>query len=178
MVCNNYNQKKIFLFFIIPLIILGIICFLLIKAPRPASPDLKGVLNTNSAPNSSNILRTGSLKIGTQAINIELAENDQQWYQGLSDRDSLCAGCGMYFIFPAKDKLDFVMRNMRFPLDIIFISDDKILNIAENLAPEGNETKNIYSSAGEANRVLEVNAGYCQMHGIKAGDSISDLKVN
>jgi uncharacterized membrane protein (UPF0127 family) len=161
-----------------PLIILGIICFLLIVKLPPANSNLKSVSNNNLTPNSSNILRTGSLKIGTQAVNIELAENDQQWYQGLSNRDSLGADSGMYFIFPDKNKLDFVMRNMRFPLDIIFINDDKILNIAENLAPEGSETKNIYSSNGEANRVLEVNAGFCQMHGIKGGDSISDLKIN
>jgi uncharacterized membrane protein (UPF0127 family) len=150
---------------------------LIVKSP-PANSNLKDNSNNSIVLNNHAVLKTGSLKVNGQKINIEIAENDQQWYQGLSDRDSLGADSGMYFIFPAKNKLDFVMRNMRFPLDIIFINDDKILNIAENLAPEGSETKNIYSSVGEANRVLEVNAGYCKKYGIKAGDLISDLQIN
>lgn len=158
-----YNKKKLFIYLLIPLIILGIICGWFIFNSAPTASSSK----SNAA-----VLETGNLKINERIINIEIASNDKQWYQGLSNRDSLCSDCGMLFDFPFKDKLDFVMRDMKFPLDLIFIEDNKILNIAENLAPEGNVTENIYSSYGEANRVLEVNAGYCNKYGIKVGDLI------
>jgi len=169
-----YNKNKRLFILIGLLFVMGIIIYYFTASPIPAASRTNNFLQSN-APD---VLKKGSLTLNGQIINVELASTDREQYQGLSDRDSLCAECGMYFEFPYKDKLNFVMRDMRFPLDIIFINDDTILNIAANLAPEGSKTKNIYSSVSDANRVLEVNAGYCQKHGIKAGDKISDLKLN
>ena len=45
------------------------------------------------------------------------------------------------------------MRNMNFPLDILFIDDDKIINIAADLPPEGSEPVNIYVSGAAVNYV-------------------------
>ena len=169
-----YNKNKILSILIGILFILGIILYYFSSSSIPAASR-----NNNFSPsNSPDVLKKGSLVLGGQTVNVELALTDAEQYQGLSDRNSLCADCGMFFDFPYKDKLNFVMRNMHFPLDIIFINDDTILNIDANLAPEGSKTNNIYSSISEANRVLEVNAGYCEKHGIKAGDKISDLKIN
>jgi len=40
------------------------------------------------------------------------------------------------------------------------------------LPPEGSGIKNYYQSGLPANRVLEVNGGYCALWGIKVGDKI------
>ena len=169
-----YNKNKILFVLIGILFILGIIIYYFAASLIPAASR-----NNNFSQNiSSDVLKKGSLVLGGQTIKIELASTNQAQYKGLSNRDNLCADCGMFFDFPYKDKLNFVMRDMHFPLDIIFINDETILNIAANLAPEGSKTNNIYSSISEANRVLEVNAGYCQKYGIKAGDKISDIKIN
>lgn len=164
-----YHKKKIIWLLIAYLIVFGLLFSRLVLRPK----ILTSYENKNLGQNiGQEKLRSEALNINQRIINVELAENERQWYQGLSGRDNLCADCGMYFVFPAKDKLDFVMRDMKFPLDIIFIEDDKIINIAANLAPEGFDTKNIYSSSGKANRVLEVNAGYCNKYRIKTGDLV------
>lgn len=175
MVYRNYNRKRIVWLLVFYFVVGGLLFSRLILQPKVLIPS--GAQNFGKNINQKE-LQKGVLKLKDRKINIQIAENDAEWYQGLSDRDNLCSECGMYFIFPAKDKLDFVMRNMNFPLDIIFIADDKIINIAENLAPEGTRPRNIYSSNEKANRVLEVNAGYCNKYGIKAGDSVLDLKIN
>lgn len=167
-----YNKKKITWLLIIYIVIFGLLFSRLILRPKLLIPSENKNLGQNISPEK---LREGTLTVKQRLINIEIAENEREQYRGLSNRDSLCPDCGMYFIFPDKNKLEFVMRDMKFPLDIIFINDNKIINIAENLTPEGSETKNIYSSLGVVNRVLEVNAGYCQKYGIKAGDLISDI---
>ena len=167
-----YHKKKIIWLLVIYIIVFGLLFSRLVLRPK----ILTSYENKNLGQNINlEKLRSGTLHINQQVINVEIAENNQEWYQGLSNRDNLCDACGMYFIFPTKDKLDFVMRDMKFPLDIIFIEDDKIINIAANLAPEGSDTKNIYSSLSKANRVLEVNAGYCEKYGIKEGDLISEI---
>ena len=105
-------------------------------------------------------------------LKIEIAETDQERFQGLSGYESLCENCGMLFNFESKEMQDFVMRDMNFPLDIIFMAKGKIINIAEKLPPEGHETIYIYKSLAPADMVLEVNSGYAEKYGIKPGDNI------
>jgi uncharacterized membrane protein (UPF0127 family) len=103
-------------------------------------------------------------------IKVETATTDSVRYQGLSNRESLCKNCGMLFVWPDKTIRTFVMRNMRFPLDIIFIADDKIVKIDSNLAPEGPNPKEIYESSVPVNYVLEINGGLSDLYGIEVGD--------
>lgn len=110
--------------------------------------------------------------INRQEIKIEMASTPEQQYQGLSGRKEICADCGMLFDFSESGPKTFVMRNMRFPLDIVFIDNGVIKNIAANLEPEGGAPKNFYKSAGAADQVLEVNGGYCAKYDIKPGDKI------
>jgi len=105
-------------------------------------------------------------------ISLELAQNDSARYLGLSDRKSLCQNCGMLFVWPDYAIRDFVMRDMNFPLDIIFISDQKIVKIESNLLPEGSNPENIYSSDFPSNYVLEINGGISDRFGIALGDEI------
>lgn len=170
-----YNKKKIIWTGLLILVLAGLFFSRSILKPKVLISDSS---NNYSQNNSSEKLRKGTLIIGQKKINIDIAENDSQWYKGLSNRANICEDCGMFFLFPGYDNLSFVMRDMKFPLDIIFIRDNEILNIAENLAPATNDTKNIYSSKGEANRVLEVNAGFSKKQGIKAGDKITDIQIN
>jgi len=112
------------------------------------------------------------LEINEKSLTAEVVSKPFDLYRGLSQRASLCQTCGMLFLFPDSAPRTFVMRDMNFPLDIIFIEDDQIVNIAANLPPEGHEVKNYYQSGLPANRVLELNGGHCALWGIKVGDKI------
>jgi uncharacterized protein len=107
--------------------------------------------------------------LGGKKIYVELADTPEKSYQGLSDRDSMCADCGMLFKFPDYEERIFVMRRMKFPLDIIFIKDDTIEKIARNLPPEGEMPEVLYRSEKPVNFVLEVNAGLCDKNNIREG---------
>ncbi len=130
---------------------------------------LAGAIIHNSRNNGS---RNLVVMINRREIKAEIAATPEEQYRGLSGRKSICADCGMLFNFSDSSPKTFVMRNMKFPLDIIFINDGVIKNIAANLAPEGSAPKNFYESDGPADQVLEVNGGYCEKYNIKSGDSI------
>lgn len=110
--------------------------------------------------------------INDKIVNVEIAGTAEKHYQGLSNRENLCENCGMLFVFPDKKERTFVMRDMNFPLDIIWIDDDKIVKIDKNLPSEGSNPKILYSSGQPVNYVLEVNAGFCDKNNIKIGDKI------
>ena len=112
------------------------------------------------------------VKINDHIIKVEIAREPDEQKQGLSDRESLCADCGMLFVFPNKQVRSFWMKNMNFSLDIIWIRDNGIAHISENLTPEGESPKKTYSSILPVNYVLEVNAGITNMLGIKVGDEV------
>jgi len=56
---------------------------------------------------------------------VELALNPRQWQEGLMGREKLNSDQGMLFIFPRAAKYSFWMKNVTFPLDIVWISEDK-----------------------------------------------------
>jgi uncharacterized membrane protein (UPF0127 family) len=110
--------------------------------------------------------------VNEKKISVEIARDFSSQYRGLSGRDSLCATCGMLFVFPSKQELEFVMRDMKFPLDIIFISSGRVINIFEKLKPEGAQPTNFYKSAGVADQVLELNGGDVEKYKIKVGTEV------
>lgn len=146
----NKNRKLFILIFLI--LILGTLWFWIFW---------------NDKPNEKR-----SVRIRSAVIKVEVVDTPWAQYQGLSNRSSICATCGMLFIFPDRKIRDFVMRDMKFSLDIIYISNGEIIKIDANLPPEGSQPQNIYSSGSAADKVLEVRAGFCEKNGIRVGDSI------
>jgi len=103
-------------------------------------------------------------------IDIEIADNDYERQLGLMNRQSMEEMQGMLFIFPAERYQSFWMVNTLFSLDMIFISSSKeIVTIHKNTTPLSEQS---YPSSAPAQYVLEVNAGFCEMHNIKLGDKV------
>lgn len=113
--------------------------------------------------------RFSRLDIGDKNIAVEIAATAAARHRGLSGRPSLCPDCGMLFVFPDQAERRFVMRKMNFPLDMIFIAEGRVVNIANNLPPEGDNPMAVYSSGQLADMVLEVNGGYAARAGIEVG---------
>jgi len=108
------------------------------------------------------------LEINGHRIQAEVADTSSERYQGLSGRESLCDNCGMWFVFPDAQKRTFVMRDMNFSLDILWIRDKEIVAVEKDLPPDGKK----YTSPPRIDAVLEVNGGFCEKHNIQAGKKI------
>ncbi len=106
------------------------------------------------------------------AISVMVADEINEHWQGLSDRKFMGSYNGMLFVFPQKYKKTFVMRRMHFPLDIIWIADDKIVKISKKLEPEGPNPIKKYNSDKPVNFVLEVHGGFTDTFNIKVGDKV------
>jgi len=108
-------------------------------------------------------------------ITIEIAESEQARNQGLMYRHTLESRAGMLFMFPDEALRLFYMKNTIIPLDIIFVNRKKeIVSMQKNATPY---SLKILPSEKPAHYAVEVNAGFCEEHGIAVGDTISFKRV-
>ncbi len=106
-------------------------------------------------------------------VDVEVADTQSERYTGLSDHDSLADGEGMLFVHTVERDRTYVMRNMDFDIDIIFIGADReITSIEHARAPEPGEDGNDLQYTGEAQWVLEVPRGYANQTEMTAGDEV------
>ena len=123
----------------------------------------------------SSIWPKGIVVIGGETISVLVANNFPHLYKGWSDRDSMGEYGGMLFVFLRKDQHAMVMRNMRFPLDIVWLNGNTIVDIAPNAVPEPGRSESQltpYFARLPSTFVLELPAGFTSKYGVKVGDTI------
>ncbi|MCD4785199.1 MAG: DUF192 domain-containing protein [Candidatus Eremiobacteraeota bacterium] len=115
------------------------------------------------------------IKVGEVTISAEIADDHEERQAGLSWRQSLGENDGMLFVFEEKRITGMWMYGMLFPIDVIWICDDTIVEIDENVpnpADPNSTSAPTYQPDQEINFFLEVNAGFVEKHGIKIGDKL------
>jgi len=106
-------------------------------------------------------------------VKIEVADTPQSREMGLMYRDTLASDAGMLFVFPAPSNQVFWMKNTRIPLDMVFAdSQRRVIGIVANAVPYSEARLSV---PGDSQYVLEVNGGFCQRRGVKAGDRLEFL---
>ncbi|HRN96003.1 MAG TPA: DUF192 domain-containing protein [Candidatus Levybacteria bacterium] len=73
--------------------------------------------------------------VNGQEIRLIIAKDEKSRMEGLSNRRSLNEKTGMLFVFEEKKPYGFWMKNMNFPLDIIYLDDGKVVDIKKNVQP-------------------------------------------
>ncbi|MCX6779743.1 MAG: DUF192 domain-containing protein [Candidatus Magasanikbacteria bacterium] len=113
--------------------------------------------------------------INNRALNVLVSDNIKHWVKGLGGRKDLGEYDGMIFLFPSAVQHVFVMRDMQFPIDIIWIKDNKIVDMAPNvpLDPVTTEAElTPYAARDISNSVLELKAGSMDNLHLKIGDNV------
>lgn len=114
-------------------------------------------------------------EVNGNELDLIVVSSEEDRMNGLSGRRSLDQDKGMLFVFEEKDTHSFWMKNMNFPLDIIYIDDNKVIDIKKNVPPleEDDPDPTVYTPVSPANFVLEVNAGVADEYDIAVGSTIS-----
>jgi len=106
-------------------------------------------------------------------VEAEVADTSSERYTGLSEHESLENGSGMLFVYDEEQDLTFVMREMDFGLDIIFVAaNGTITSIHDAPEPGPNEDGEEQQYSGHGRWVLEVPRGYADANDIEAGDVV------
>lgn len=127
------------------------------------------------------VIQTPFVQIGNVRVSVEVMDTDALRERGLSGRESIGEKEGMLFIFPWKGMYGFWMKDMKFLIDIVWISNDKVVGFEESVDPQiGAQTSElkIYYPPEPVDRVLELAGGNFTSLGGKVGDSIFVISKN
>ncbi len=115
-----------------------------------------------------------TVRVKDHQFHVTIAQSEAQRERGLSGREVLNQDEGMLFLFPAQGIYPFWMPEMRFPLDIIWIRQNAIVEMAQLDAPSStNPIPERYTPVERADMVLEVPAGTAHTLHLRIGDSIA-----
>ncbi|HKI09256.1 MAG TPA: DUF192 domain-containing protein [Nitrososphaeraceae archaeon] len=107
-------------------------------------------------------------------LNADVPITSELMSKGLAVKNQLKENEAMLFIFEESAKHSFWMKDMKFPIDIIWLdSASKIVHIERNLQPCASVfICTSYSPSVDSQYVLETVAGFAQRHNVNMGSDI------
>lgn len=116
----------------------------------------------------SNGYRQVNVMVNGLMLVADVAWTDEQITRGLSVKERLAENEAMLFVFDSEAKHEFWMKNMKFPIDIIWIDTDKtVVHIEHNLQPCSSEFLcPTYRPIDDSRYVLETVGGFAERYDI------------
>ena len=112
-----------------------------------------------------------TIYVGAKALEVTVADEDNERIQGLSGVKSLGDFNGKLFIFDTDGQHYIWMKDMYLPLDIIWVNKNlEIVHIEEQVTPE--TYPKAFTSEADARFVLEVNANFVSSVRVAVGDRL------
>ena len=107
-------------------------------------------------------------------VSVRVANTRPKRITGLSDTDALGANEGMLFVHDAEDDHAYVMRDMAFPIDIVFVDTAGRITAIHHaeLPPERTSNDDLRRYRGRGKYVLEVPYNYTSERGVDVGDRV------
>lgn len=134
-----------------------------------------GVFILFGSKNNSFFGKKANVTFAKTVITLDVADDEKEREAGLSGRNSLNDNQGMLFLFDELSIPVFWMKGMEFPIDIIFLSNDKIVTIFKNVPAPATvtETPNIYyQPTAPSDKVIELKAGASDKYNLHEGDTV------
>ena len=101
----------------------------------------------------------------------EIAQTQAEKQKGLMERTRLMQGQGMLFVYDEETRPAFWMKNMRMPLDFLWLDKHgKVVDVQENVRECQSLDCPTLESRLPVQYVLEVSAGEIQKLGVHIGD--------
>ena len=157
-------MKNIFKYILLGGFVL-VLVFLLVSDSKKA----KKVNNTENKIELYNY--TSEITIKDASLNVEIARTAEAQARGLSGRESLKEDQGMLFDFETSDIYKFWMKDMKFPIDMIWFDEDRrVVYIQEDATPESYPES--FGPNENTKYVLEVVSGFTKKYNIQIGDEM------
>ncbi|MDP3769472.1 MAG: alpha/beta fold hydrolase [Candidatus Sungbacteria bacterium] len=111
------------------------------------------------------------------SVMAEIVDTPESRTKGLSGRASLGAREGMLFVLEKPDYIGIWMKQMRFPIDILWIKNGMVVDMEEAVRPlslgASDDELIVYRPDVPADLVLEVVSDFSRSHDIHIGDRVN-----
>ena len=102
-------------------------------------------------------------------IQCKVVNTIEEKRKGLQGTKKLTPGEGMYFPYNPTADVTFHQGSVTYPLDILFIRDNRVIQIESKTKVGSKDTWTCPSCDG----VLEVNGGFCETNEVAVGDDLA-----
>lgn len=162
---NSYSYKT-------KALVLSVFVFLCLGFVFYVHSQVKMINNpTPQDASHSSLSNKSYVKINNNIYHLVVAKTPEERTKGLSNWKSLKEDEGMFFVFPKEGKYGFWMKDMFFPIDILWLDrEGRVIYMVENVKPDS-YPKTYYPSM-PALFVLELPSSSISKERIKVGDII------
>jgi uncharacterized membrane protein (UPF0127 family) len=118
---------------------------------------------------------SSTIVLGGRVFSVEVVDTKAQLEKGLSGHSALSKNEGMFFVFQKPDNYGFWMKDMTFPIDIIWLNQNmQITHIETNVEPK--TYPKIFYPNSPSLYALEIKAGETNALHLKSGDKAEFTK--
>ncbi|MCF7865613.1 MAG: DUF192 domain-containing protein [Candidatus Pacebacteria bacterium] len=120
----------------------------------------------------SQVNNPSKLNIASSSYKILLANTDELRQKGLGSRQGIDTNEVMLFVFDNEAKHFFWMKDMLFPIDMVWLDKDKkVIYIEQNVAPD--TYPKAFGPQVDSQYVLEFQEGTVKREGLSLGEQIT-----
>jgi len=135
----------------------------------------EGIIKISNSLKLSPVVRINALWVHKRvAVKCEVADTPTKKRVGLQNKVSLDSHCGLFFPYPGRSEVNFHQGSVPFPLDILFLENNMVVQMEENTKIGSKERWNCKS----CDVVIEVIGGFCKAHDVCKGDKISYFAIS
>jgi uncharacterized membrane protein (UPF0127 family) len=110
-----------------------------------------------------------TLRLNGASYHVSVMRTETELEQGLSGTNSLGKDQAMVFVFPRDDKWGMWMKDMKYPIDMVWLNNDKqVVYTVKNAQPAS--YPNTFKPSTISRYVIELPSGTIDQTGIKIGD--------
>ncbi len=148
-----------------------ILALLVVTSAAPAAITTARPLAPPWVPVPPFSSETAIVTIDGHVVDAEIADTGPLRERGLSYRQGLNPETGMLFVYDDASVRSFWMYEMRFCLDILWITDGRLVGAAQGACPAATAGEDIprFRSPEAVQYVLEVEAGWMAANGVAVG---------
>jgi uncharacterized protein len=142
--------------------------------------DQQGILIDEETRSGSNNYQRVNVTVNGLVLVADISVTNEQRTKGLSVKEGLAENEAMLFVFDNEAEHRFWMKDMKFPIDIIWIDGDKtIVHIEHNLPPcSSGVLCPTYKPSDDSLYVLETVGGFAEKYNIVKGTRVEfELKA-
>lgn len=162
---NKYMFSKKIIFVTIVFVACIIIVFVFYSHNKTVKISKNDYLNVRKTEIDS----IKSVIIGSKTITVDVVNTEIDRERGLSGKQTLAEGTGMLFVFEKPSKWGIWMKNMNFPIDVVWF-DNKgvVVSVKEHMTPQS--YPEVFTPQFPAWYVLEIPDGAFAKTGVKVGE--------
>ena len=116
--------------------------------------------------------KTTTIYTASSSVKAYIVDTDEAREKGLSGSEQLLPGVGMLFVFDNPGKYGFWMKDMKYPIDIIWINAEKrVVGVTKNVLPSSYPF--VFMPPAPVKYVLEMATSSVGVFGLTTGSTLT-----